>query len=640
MRCGAPDPPARDSDAGGSVGEPVDPLTRSAGAVADGDAVDWNAARDDSPELTEALDGLERVERIARAWRDVAPGDAGAETAAPRPVRFRWGDLEIHARLGEGSFGEVFLARDPGLDRDVALKLRPAGGDEADARRDLEEARRLARVRHPNVLAIHGADVRDGRAGLWTERIEGRTLEQALAADGPLGAREAALIGVDLCRALAAVHAAGLVHGDVKASNVMRETGGRIVLMDFGSASRSGGGARLTGTPLAAAPEVLEGGPPTAASDLFALGTLLFRLVTGRHHVEAASVDALRRALADGTRVSLRSLRPDLPTAFVAALERALERDPARRFRDAGAMEAALAASMGAAWSATAEAGEAPAGGRGRRPVPAWRRPAGAVALAALAVALATAAWLEWTPRVPGGGDSAGTPGSGAAPVPGPRTESGAAEPGSRSATATSGTAAPPQDPAGPDPARGRFAPEATAVLWRVRDGVATPLEDGDAVRPGDHLSLEFRAAERLWVYVLDEDDRGEMFVLFPVAGVEARNPLPAGGPHRLPGPRGGEPLDWVVSSTGGRERVLAIASRRPIEALERQIAALPSADPSRPVVFPPPSEAAVAELRGIGRMAPASAMPAGASRLDRLWGELSAGGEAVWVRRVVLDNR
>lgn len=107
----------------------------------------------------------------------------------------------------------------------MALKLRREDGEESD-RRYMEEARRLARVHHSNVLIVHGADVRDGRVGLWTELIEGETLEERLATGGALGAPEAIAIGRDLCHALAAIHGHGLLHGDVKTSNVMRERGG------------------------------------------------------------------------------------------------------------------------------------------------------------------------------------------------------------------------------------------------------------------------------------------------------------------------------------------------------------------------------------------------------------------------------
>ena len=103
------------------------------------------------------------------------------------------------------------------------------------AERVLHEGRLLARVRHPNVLTVFEAETREGRVGICMEFIKGQTLDQVLGKQGPFGAREALLVGLDLCRALAAVHNSGLVHRDVKAQNVMREEGGRIVLMDFSS---------------------------------------------------------------------------------------------------------------------------------------------------------------------------------------------------------------------------------------------------------------------------------------------------------------------------------------------------------------------------------------------------------------------
>ena len=113
------------------------------------------------------------------------------------------------------------------------------------------------------------------------EFIHGRTMEDELRARGPLGAEEASLIGVDLCRALAAVHGRGLVHRDIKAQNVMREEGGRTVLMDFGAGTELTAGLRrsldMAGTPLYLAPELFDGRPATRASDIYSLGVLLYR---------------------------------------------------------------------------------------------------------------------------------------------------------------------------------------------------------------------------------------------------------------------------------------------------------------------------------------------------------------------------
>src|SRR5262249_48722819 len=149
--------------------------------------------------------------------------------------------------------------------------------------------RTLARVRHRNVLSVLGAARHDGRVGMWTELVSGETLEESLARRGRFGDTEAARVGIELCRAQAAVHAAGLIHRDVKTRNVMRAEGGRIVLMDFGSVTRwsplesADAEAFRVGTPLAMAPEQLSGAKLDPRADLYGLGVLLYRLVSGRY---------------------------------------------------------------------------------------------------------------------------------------------------------------------------------------------------------------------------------------------------------------------------------------------------------------------------------------------------------------------
>ncbi|MBE0567604.1 MAG: serine/threonine protein kinase, partial [Krumholzibacteria bacterium] len=316
-----------------------DGLGKVAAAITDEIAVDWTAARRDHPDLAPELDGLRLLERIGTVFRAPAAVPAGES----------WGPLRIGDRLGAGAYGTVYRAFDPQLQREVALKLLrddlPGGG--LHARRILAEARLMARVRHPNVLVIHGADEHDGRVGFWTDLLDGVTLEQRLADGTILGAGEAAACGRELCRALAAVHAAGLVHGDVKAANVMRDSRGRIVLMDFGAgtenAAAPAGAGFFSGTPLVLAPEILAGGAHSAAGDLYSLGVLLYRLVTGRYPVEADTIADLKQAHAAGRRTPLLDRRPDLPAGFVQAVETALAADPARRWTSAGQMERALA---------------------------------------------------------------------------------------------------------------------------------------------------------------------------------------------------------------------------------------------------------------------------------------------------------
>ena len=250
-------------------------LLEVAEAITDGKRVDWDAAEAAPGKLGRKLKHLRLIERVAAVHqaapgepalapeegleeetRTQSPGGAVAPIAAPIA---NWGPLRILELLGQGGFGEVYRAYDPSLQRDVALKLRRAGreGKGRSSAVFLQEARQLARVRHPNVLVIHGADEHEGRVGLWTDLVRGKTLEQILTEQGPQGADEAARYGIEVCKALAAVHGAGLVHRDVKTSNVMREQGGRIILMDFGSVTEqaaAGPPARQARRPLRSTP--------------------------------------------------------------------------------------------------------------------------------------------------------------------------------------------------------------------------------------------------------------------------------------------------------------------------------------------------------------------------------------------------
>src|SRR5262249_29656675 len=159
----------------------------------------------------------------------------------------------------------------------------------------------------------------------WTERVHGRTLEALLAAHGPLGAREAARVGLETCRALEAVHQAGLVHRDVENVNVMREEGGRVVLLDFGLPVRPDAPPeqRGGGTPPSMAPEPLKGDRATVAPAVSAVGILLSRLASGASPYDAIPLGELMDRQAAGEAIPLRHRRPDLPVAFLDIVERA-----------------------------------------------------------------------------------------------------------------------------------------------------------------------------------------------------------------------------------------------------------------------------------------------------------------------------
>jgi eukaryotic-like serine/threonine-protein kinase len=350
-------------------------LSGLAAAVADGTPVDWNHAE------SSASDDDRLAVRQLRALAEIS-----RNRAMPAPGEF-WSGLQLQERLGVGTFGTVFRALDPRLDRVVALKLfnvdaLPGSGVVPLA---TMEGRLLARIRHPNVVTVYGADVTDAGVGIWMECIEGRTLREIVNDGGPLGAREAAIVGIDLCRALASIHAAGVLHRDIKAQNVIRERGGRIVLMDLGAGELLRAGPRtdrIVGTPAYLAPEVLAGADHSVVADIYALGVLLFFLVTGRFPAEAATIAALREAHRSGRRLLLRDLRPDLPARFIAAVDRATAVDPGNRPGSAGAFETLLA-----------DAAESSVGRAGVR-----RRWALATAAATLAIALLTAGASRWKP--------------------------------------------------------------------------------------------------------------------------------------------------------------------------------------------------------------------------------------------------
>ena len=261
-----------------------------------------------------------------------------------------WRHLDHLVRIGRGFFSEVYRAWDASLEQEVALKLyRPSeDGAQEWSSFGLREARFLARIRHPNVVSVYGVDHCHGRLGVWMEYIRGRTLEAFVQDLGTLAAREAVLIGLEVCASVAAAHQLNLLHRDIKCKNVMRENGGRIVLMDFGlgqdlrvAAERS---PRICGTPLYMAPEILRGDPATVQSDIYSIGIVLYRMVTGAFPVEANSLHEVRRMYERGQVRLLRDRRPDLPSGFVRVVERALAADPAERFATTGQMAQALAA--------------------------------------------------------------------------------------------------------------------------------------------------------------------------------------------------------------------------------------------------------------------------------------------------------
>ena len=303
-------------------------LEAIASDILDGSAIDWSSAESsvDSAHLP-LVQQLQVVAAVANVHR----------------VPAAWGSLRILERIGRGTFGDVYRAWDARLDREVALKLI-----RADAARTgtsvIHEGRLLARVRHNNVVTIHGAEQIGDVIGIWMELVRGRTLAQLLREGGPLAPDVATRIVVDLCRAVSAVHDAGLLHRDIKAHNVMLGDDGRVVLMDFGTGREltDAAASDLAGTPLYVAPEVLDGNPATAQSDVYSLGVVLFHLLTEGYPVEGQTIGEIRAAHAARSTRRVRVLRPDAPMRLATAIERALQHDPAKRYARAADFAHAL----------------------------------------------------------------------------------------------------------------------------------------------------------------------------------------------------------------------------------------------------------------------------------------------------------
>ena len=275
------------------------------------------------------------------------------------------GRYRLRDRIGTGAMGTVWRATDELLHRDVAVKevaLPPAvGGPERDAayQRTLREARTAARLSHPGVVTVFDVVEEDGRPWIVMELVQARSLDQVLAQDGPLPPTRAADMGQQLIGALATAHAAGVLHRDVKPSNVLLTPDGRAVLTDFGIATFEGD-AQLTqtgivmGTPAFTSPERIRGEPATPASDLWSLGATLFAAVQGRGpYQERGGALTTMNAV----------LHEDSPTAPAAGqlgpvISALMRKNPAARPDAAGA----------AALLAGAVAGGVPARGPGMPP--------------------------------------------------------------------------------------------------------------------------------------------------------------------------------------------------------------------------------------------------------------------------------
>ena len=272
-------------------------------------------------------------------------------------VGHRLGPYRIEARLGQGGMGIVFRARhDNG--RTVALKVlrEELAADEAFRRRLAREARAAAEVAHPNLAPVLEAGEADGRLYLAVRYVDGRSLAERLAADGPLPVDELVRLAAEVGTGLDALHRRGIVHRDVKSANILLAADGTAVLGDFGLAkgrawtvlTRPG---QVLGTLDYLAPELIRGEPAGPLSDLYALGCVLYECLAGTPPFAGRGVLRIGMAHLEEEPGDPAAGRSDVPPALSWTVRQALAKDPARRPTSAGALARMLRlAAPGGSW--------------------------------------------------------------------------------------------------------------------------------------------------------------------------------------------------------------------------------------------------------------------------------------------------
>jgi serine/threonine-protein kinase len=263
------------------------------------------------------------------------------------------GRYRLIAPLGEGGMATIWRALDEQLDREVAVKLlRPQFGTDAGfTARFRQEARSAGSLSHPNIVSVYdyGTDAEAGDQYIVMQLVDGQDLASILRDRGSLSPDDVVRIGIAVASALEAAHRKGIVHRDVKPGNILITDEGDVKVTDFGIARAvSEASMTVTGTTLGSvhyfSPEQARGDEVTGASDVYALGIVLFEMLTGRRPFEAdsAAAVALKRLNEDPPPPS--SLGRPVPPGLEAIVMRALRREPAERFPDAGAMAEALRA--------------------------------------------------------------------------------------------------------------------------------------------------------------------------------------------------------------------------------------------------------------------------------------------------------
>jgi tetratricopeptide (TPR) repeat protein len=270
------------------------------------------------------------------------------------------GPYEILEKLGAGGMGEVWRARDPRLGRDVAVKflLGDAATDRDRLRRFQTEARTVSGLNHPNIVTLHEVGESERGPYLVTELVEGRTV-RAMLAEGPMPALRALDVAIQAARGLQKAHERGVVHRDIKPENLMLTGDGFVKILDFGLAKLARPDDTLAaasiehgltapgmilGTPAYASPEQLQGQPVDARTDVFALGIVLYEMLSGRHPFRRESAIGTLNAILHEPTPPLPVAAGGIPAELADVVQRAVAKSPEARFASARELEGALQA--------------------------------------------------------------------------------------------------------------------------------------------------------------------------------------------------------------------------------------------------------------------------------------------------------
>ncbi len=282
-------------------------------------------------------------------------------TTLAAPSKSKLGRFELRRQVGKGAQATVWLAFDPHLEREVAVKLMHGGVSANAVNQWLQEARSVSRLNHPNIVPVFEADVHGEQPYLVFEYVPGRTLAEHLRARGALPAREAVELMVSVLDALQAAHAAGVIHRDLKPSNILIDESGRARVMDFGIAARVQDDAnhqQVVGTPGYMSPEATHGVKPAPAMDLFSVGLVLAELLCGKPLIaERDPYRAMYRVAHEDLALPSTVVR-DADDPLRALVLRTLSRDPSKRHASAAELREALQG-----WLSPSAGAETPNGG-------------------------------------------------------------------------------------------------------------------------------------------------------------------------------------------------------------------------------------------------------------------------------------